>query len=200
MSMRAGAILLASGAALLCGCGPKTPTRTVNESMTKVMSPQAQTIWDITSGAFNAKGDGLEAPKISPAQWAQLERAGQLVKDWARLLADTPHVTAAAADQAILGAYAAPPGAVKQTWDAANARQVQALIDANPALFSKRAKLLAEAGDTLVKASRAKDVQSLYRVSSGLDEVCDGCHQRFWGTDDPPPFPRQPPGLKLAKP
>ncbi len=58
---------------------------------------------------------------------------------------------------------------------------------ANPALFAKRATILAKAGEDLVKASKTHDVRTFYRVSSGLDDTCDGCHQPFWGTDEPPP-------------
>jgi hypothetical protein len=185
MLKRAGAILLAMAA--LTGCSPQPKTPTVNASMTQVMSPNAQTIWDITSRAFNDKGDGLVASKITPADWAQLEKAGQQLKDRATVLATAKHVTAASSGETIMGQDASPPGKTKQTWDAASAKQIQALIDANPEGFAQHARVLAEAGDTLVKASRTRDVKTLYAVSANMDEVCDGCHQPFWGTDDPPP-------------
>jgi hypothetical protein len=190
----AGAILLAGGLVLLPGCGPKTapPTPTVNESMTKVMAPNAQVIWDITSAAFNDKGDGLDPTKISTADWGRLEQAGQLMKDRARLLATAPHVATADAGAAIMGGYAAPPGSTKTTWDAASAQQIQALIDADPKQFASHAKTLEQAMDDLVKAARAKDAPTVYRVSAGLDDACDGCHKPFWGTDEPPPFPAKP--------
>jgi hypothetical protein len=25
-----------------------------------------------------------------------------------------------------------------------------------------------------------------------MDAVCDGCHEKFWGTDEPPPFQAAP--------
>ncbi len=189
MLKRVGVIALASGMLLAAGCGPKAPTPTVNESMTHVMSPQAQTIWDITSHAFNERGDGLVASKISPDQWTQLGNAGRQMRDRALVLAKARRITVAAPEETIMGQDASHPG-VKHTWDAASPKQVQALIDANPALFAQRARILAEAGDTVLKASRTKDVRPLYKVSSGLDDVCDGCHQKFWGTDEPPPFPQ----------
>ncbi len=181
--------LLASGLLLAAGCSQK-PTPTVNASMTQVMSPQAQTIWDITSRAFNAKGDGLDGSKLSDDDWKKLGKAGALMRDRARLLAKAKHVTAAGPHETILGAFASRPGFRKGTWDAASPKQVQALIDANPAHFAERARNLATVGDTLEKAARRKDVRILYQVSSGLDEDCDSCHQPFWGTDEPPPFPR----------
>ncbi len=191
MLNRVGVIAVASCVLLLAGCGPKTPTPTVNASMTEVMAPNTQTIWDISSRAFNAKGDGLDPSKISSADWAQLGAAGRALRDRAQVLANASHVTAAAPNEHIMGADAAgAPSKIGHEWDAANAKRVQAMIDANPALFAERARVLAEAGDAIVKAAPTRDVSKLYEVSSGMDEVCDGCHQKFWGTDEPPPFPR----------
>jgi hypothetical protein len=181
--------LLTLGVLVASGCSKPAPT--INASMTQVMQPQAQTIWDITSKAFNDKGDGLEASKISQADWDQLAKAGAKMRDRALVLAKARHVTVTSADETIMGQAASRNVGSDQvrTWDAANPKQIQAWIDADPGLFAQRAQILAQAGDDVVKASRTKDVSTLYRVSAGLDEVCDGCHQKFWGTDDPPPFP-----------
>jgi hypothetical protein len=196
MVKRFGAAALLAGTLLLvAGCGrkappapPPAPVPTVNASMTEVMAPNAQTIWDISSHAFNEKGDGLDPAKLSAKDWAQLEDAGRQIRDRALLLAQAPHVTAVGPGEHIMGEDASHPG-VKGTWDAASPQQVQALIDANPALFAERARNLAKSGDRLVKAAPARDVKTLYEVSSNLDEDCDSCHQPFWGTDEPPPYP-----------
>jgi hypothetical protein len=175
---------------LLAGCGPKSPAPTVNASMTQVMAPHAQTVWDATSRAFNARGDGLDGAKLSAQDWAEIGKAGAAMRDRALVLAAARRLTVTAPGERIMGEEAAPAGTTKKTWDAANAKQIQALIDKNPALFAQHARQLAFAGDTLVRASRTRDVHALYSVSSNLDEVCDGCHQPFWGTDEPPPFPK----------
>jgi hypothetical protein len=185
-----GLAALAAGALSLSGCGPKPPpTPSVHASMAEIIEPQAQTIWDITSTAYNAKGDGLDASKLTEADWAKLDAAAAALRDRARLLAKTPRVTAAGPDETIMGQDASHAGS-KRTWDAASAKQVQALIDSNPNLFADRARVLAMAGDSIVRASKTRDVRTLYDVSSGLDEVCDGCHVKFWGTDENPPFPK----------
>jgi len=160
---------------------------TINDSMTKVMSTNAQTIWDISSKAFNAKGNGLVASKITAKDWAQLAEAARAMNTRSVYLAKAPRLLVVAApDETILGEDASH-GGVKKTWDAASRKQIKALIDANPALFTKRATILANAMADLAKASKTRDVKVLYRVSSNLDEYCDGCHKPFWGTDDPPP-------------
>jgi len=158
----------------------------VNDSMTKVMSVNAQTIWDISSQAFNKRGDGLVASKVRPKDWAQLQEAAQAIRTRALYLAKAPrNLVVAAKDEQILGEEAST-GGVKKMYDAANRQQIKGLIDANPALFTKRANILARSMGDLVKAAKARDVKVFYRVSANLDEDCDGCHQPFWGTDEPP--------------
>jgi hypothetical protein len=202
-----GAVVLAAGALTAASYGPgiaktaaapgKTaaaPGRaaappTVNDSMTKVMSVNAQTIWDISSKAFNDKGDGLVAKKLNDNDWKQLGEAGRQMKERATLLATAKRVIVANPDEQILGEEASK-GGVKKTWDAANRKQIQALIDAKPKLFTQHAWTLVRTGADLEKASKTRDIKTLYRVSANLDEVCDGCHKPFWGTDDPP-LPRK---------
>ena len=82
-------------------------------------------------------------------------------------------------------------GKIGHTWDAANAKQIKSRIAADPALFAARANALAKAMDDLADAAKTKDVKTVYRVSAGLDDSCDSCHKPFWGTDDPPPYPKQ---------
>lgn len=170
---------------------------TINATMTQVFAVNAQTIWDISSKAFNKKGDGLLASKISAKDWKALEQAGRQLQDRSMLLARAPrNLVVVGRDEQVMGQEAAHTGA-KGTWDAASPKQIKALIDANPALFTKRAMILADAGAALAKAAKVKDVRTVYRVSSELDEYCDGCHQPFWGTDEPPPVPA---AVKKAKP
>ena len=195
-----GAAVLAACALTAAGYGSVTAkttaappgpaaTPTVNDSMTRVMAVQAQTIWDISSKAFNAKGDGLVAKKLTSDDWKQLGESGRLMKERGTLLATAKRVIVAAPGEQILGEDASR-GGVKKTWDAANRKQIQALIDAKPKLFAQHAWTLVRTGASLERAAKTHDVKTVYRVSSGLDEVCDGCHKPFWGTDDPPPPPK----------
>lgn len=196
-----GAAVLAAG--VMTGAGyapglaktavaPAKAVPTVNNSMTQVMAVQAQTIWDVSSKAFNAKGDGLDARKLDAGDWKKLAEAGRRLKERATLLAQAKRVIAAGPDEHIMGEEAAH-GGVKKTWDAASAKQIQALIDAKPKLFAEHAWTLARTGATLEKAAKVRDARTVYKVSANLDEVCDGCHQPFWGTDEPPAPPKNVP-------
>jgi hypothetical protein len=194
MLKRLGVAAAVLGVLLVAGCGrkappPPAPAPTIHDSMTEVMAPTAQTIWDISSQAFNDRGDGLVGSKISAQDWAKLEDAGRQLGDRARILAAAPSkLVVVPPGEQIMGQDASHPG-VKGEWDAASPEQVRRLIQADPAHFAERARNLANVGDTLVKAAQTKDVQTFYKISSHLDEDCDSCHQPFWGTDEPPPFP-----------
>ena len=171
---------------LAAGIASSATMPTVNDSMTHVMAVHAQTIWDITSNAFNAKGDGLDAKKISASDWKNLGEAGRQLKERATLMAKAPRMIVAVKGEHILGEEAAHGG----PHDAASVKQIQAMIDRDPKQFARRAMTLAEAGESLEKAAKARNVRGVYKVSSNLDDVCDGCHEPFWGTDMPPPVPK----------
>jgi len=197
-----GAAALAVGVLMAAGYGvgvAKTAAKpakaaaipTVNDSMTHVMSVEAQAIWDISSKAFNYKGDGLDPKKVTAADWKRLGEAGRNLKERATLLATAKRVIVAGPTEHIMGEEAAHGGLTKKTWDAASAQQIQALIDAKPKKFAEHAWVLVRTGESLEKASKTKDIATVYKVSANLDEVCDGCHKPFWGTDDPPPPPKK---------
>jgi hypothetical protein len=180
---------------MLGGCGEqkssKEATPTINSSMTGVMEPTAQTIWDIVSSAYNAKGDALDATKLSDGQWKQLSDASHRLHERAQMLAMAEHILVAADNEPILGSQAAGiKGEIGPAWDAASAKVVQERIDAKRELFTQKARDLATAADAIDRAANTKDIALLYKISSGLDEVCDACHEPFWGTDEPPPFPK----------
>jgi hypothetical protein len=172
--------------ALAAGIASSATMPSVNDSMTHVMAVHAQTIWDTSSKAFNAKGDGLVAKKLNADDWKNLAEAGRQLKERALLLAKADHVVVAVPGEHILGEESAHGG----PHDAASVKQIQAFIDHDRKQFSKRAMTLAEAGENLEKAAKARNIRGVYKVSSNLDDVCDGCHEPFWGTDMPPAPPK----------
>lgn len=189
MLKRACVLLLASGLVVTTASGA-APLPTINNSMTHVMSIHAQTIWDVSSKAFNAKGDALVASKVTAKDWADLDKAGREMGERARILAKTPlKLEVTGPGEQMLGEDASHAGK-RGEWDAASPKQVKAMIAANPKVFADKAMVLARTGDLLVEASRTRNARKLYQVSSNLDEVCDGCHEKFWGTDEPPPPPK----------
>ncbi len=177
MLKRVGVIVLISGVALVAGWAAKAPQPTVRASMAQVIAPETQAIWDVTNNATDDAGDP-DPSKISPADWARMEAAGRQLADQARLLADVNNVTVAA------------PGVKVQdegVQGGSSAKQIQAYIDANRPAFAAYARQLADAGDTVVKASAAKDAAPLFAVASELDQRCESCHVQFWYPQQTPP-------------
>ncbi len=189
--MRATGAVMTAMLLLLGGCQKKPAAHTINDTMTQVMEPSAEAIWDLMSKAYNDKGDALDAAKLTEADWAKIGAESLKMKERAEELVDADHIEVTAAGVPILGSQAvgqpSPPGA---DWAAVDAKTVQGRIDAKPALFKEKARVLLDAADQLNKSAATKDVALLYKVGSDLDEVCDGCHEPFWGTDEPPPYPK----------
>jgi len=188
MSKAKAGLLLAAAAVALGGCSRKDDTPTINASMTQIMEPNAEKIWDIVSTAYNEIGDGLVADKISDADWKKIGEASRALKERAEIIATAKYIRVADANEPILGSQAVGvKGKIGTDWDAVDAKTVQARIDARPDLFKQKARVLVDAADAIGRAAQTRDVALLYKVSSGMDEVCDGCHEPFWGTDEPPP-------------
>lgn len=193
--MRATIILLSAGL-VLAGCQKKaeesTPaaatTHTINNSMTQVMEPSAEAIWDTMSKAYNDKGDALDPSKLTEADWKTIADASAAMKARTEEIANAKTHVVAAPNEPILGSQAvgtaSPPG---PEWAAVGAAHVQKLIEAQPALFKQKALALVDSMARINRAAGSKDVVTLYQVGSELDEVCDSCHEPFWGTDEPPP-------------
>ncbi len=184
-------VAVVATAVALYGCAREAKLPTINDTMSSVMEPKMEKIWGVASNAFNEVGDGLVPSKISDDDWKLVADASREMKERAEILATAKHITVADENEPIMGSQAF---GIKSTsgpaWDPVDAKTVQAKIDANPDGFRQKAKVLVDAADALHRASQTKDVALFYKVTSEMDEVCDGCHQPFWGTDDPPPFPK----------
>jgi hypothetical protein len=196
--MRASGIILVAAALTLGACQKKAEVaaaapHTINDSMAQVMEPNAEAIWDTMSKAYNDKGDALDAAKLSEEDWKKIAASSTLMKDRAQELIDhVKDIKVTANGVPIMGEQAVGNvGPAGKDWDAVNAGTIQGRIAAKPDLFVEKARILRDAADKLNRAATTKDVALLYTVGSEMDEVCDGCHEPFWGTDQPPPFPKK---------
>lgn len=192
MYKAATGLMLAAMAVGLFGCTHEAEVPTINASMRGVMEPEAEKIWAVTSKAYNDVGDGLVPDKISAADWAAIAESSRKMKAQAEMIATAQHVVVANANEPILGSQAVGTKSNNgPAWDAVGADTVQRRIDARPDLFKQKARDLVDAADAIQRAAQTKDAALLYRISSGLDETCDSCHEPFWGTDEPPPVSKQ---------
>lgn len=187
-----GVTIAATLLLLLGGCSKKEAAPTINSSMTAVMQPKAEIIWDTVSKAYNDVGDGLVAAKLSDADWKAMSDAAAQIRDRANQIADDKHNVVASESETIMGANAVGTNsAAGPDWRAVGAKEIQSRIDAKPDLFAQKARDLAANMDLIFRATNAKDVTELYKATARVDEVCDSCHEPFWGTDEPPPYPKK---------
>lgn len=142
----------------------------LHEPMKSVVAVQTQVIWDIGNRAQDDQGNP-DASKLVPGDWSKIIDAAGKVRQVAQTLAHAEQVVVAAPGVKIEGEGNA---------DARGAKQVQGLIDANPAEFRARSQALAASMDQIVTAAKARDAKTLFDVSGALDQVCEDCHMKFW--------------------
>lgn len=191
--MRASGIVL-TALLVLTGCqqAQKKAAHTINETMALVMEPNAEAIWGMMSKAYNDKGDALDSAKLSDDDWKKIGDSSTLMNERAQELIDhAKDVEVTANGVPIMGQQAVGQvGPAGKEWDAVNAKTIEGRIRANPDQFVTKARVLLDATTKLKQAAASKNIAVLYAVGSEMDEVCDGCHEPFWGTDEPPPFPK----------
>jgi hypothetical protein len=138
--------------------------------MKDVVAPQAQVLWDVGNRGMDDNGNA-DASKISAKDWTSLGAAAQKMKDAADALAAAPQI-------AVVG-----PGMKLQDEGgpgASTPQQIQGFIDADRKGFAEHAKALSGVADEFVQAARGKDAAKLMSASGRMDEVCEGCHLKFW--------------------
>jgi cytochrome c556 len=142
----------------------------LHDLMKNTVAVQTQVIWDVGNRAQDDQGNP-DASKLAAADWNKISDAATKVRQASQTLARADHVLAAAAGVKIEGEGNA---------GSLGAKQVQALIDANPAAFKTMSQALAASMDQIGAAAKAKDAAKLFEVSGALDQVCESCHIKFW--------------------
>lgn len=143
----------------------------LHDIMKNVVAVQTQVVWDVGNVAQDDKGDP-DPSKLKAADWAKASAAAAKVRQAALTLASAPKVLAAAPGQKLDGEGGSGGGF--------NAKQVQAVIDANPKVFQGFATALASNMADIEAAAKAKDAKKLFDASGAIDQVCEDCHKQFW--------------------
>jgi len=82
--MRSRILALSFGLITLCACDRK-PDVVLQKTMTDVIAPQAQLVWDLANTAQDDDGKA-DGSKLTDADWAKIAEAGQKIKDQATAL------------------------------------------------------------------------------------------------------------------
>jgi len=138
--------------------------------MKDVVAAQAQVLWDIGNRAMDDDGNP-SAKNLMPADWPRLAAAAQAMKDASNKLATASRIVVASPGEKIQD---------EGTSGSATAAQIQQFIDGDKVGFAQHARALAGVADEFGRAAKAKDVKTLFNASGRLDEICEGCHLKFW--------------------
>lgn len=175
MSKILNAGLLAASLLLVAGSSQSEsqeakPALTVFESMTQVIDPQSQAFWNSSYDAMNDAGDIVPA-KLTDEQRSTMRGAAVAIRDQARQFAGDTRAIVAAEGVKILN----------EGMDGAlGARQVQALIDADPKGFAAQARDLATIADNVIAGLDTGDMAKLNQAAIRLNDVCTDCHSKYW--------------------
>ena len=181
---------------------PFQPTAGVKDIMAFMVDPAADALWEAVSTLETAKGIEERFPKTDEEWRVQRGRAIALMESGNLLLMEGRRV---AMEGHTLEDHGTPGNLTAEDSEKA--------IAAQRATFVGFARALHDVGYDMLKAIEKKDPPALMDAGAALDEVCEGCHLKFWYPGqvvphfpdqapevDGPPQPAAKPGAKAAKP
>jgi hypothetical protein len=212
-SLRVAALMAAASTSLLIGCqekvapteiaapaavAPAPPAMTVPSTMLKPVAgisdimatevdPSADALWDSVGTVVTRSGTKTNHP-TTDKQWDELRvRAVILIEAANLLLMDGRRV---ARDGVRKIEDQGTPGNL-------SAEESQKLIDDNLSSFASFATALRTVGEQMLKSIDAKNPNDLMEAGAALDEVCEGCHLKFWYPGQKiPRFPNEAPEIR----
>jgi hypothetical protein len=147
---------------------------TIKDLMDSIVGPSADVIWGAGGTIADNQGVQDQAPKAEE-EWHNVRRAAIRLIEGSNLLI-MPSREAASA-----GVKSKAPGVELEP------AEVAALIKKKRKNFDAAAKALQGLGVELLRASEAKNADSLNEIGGRMEEVCESCHKAFWYPGDQPP-------------
>jgi hypothetical protein len=160
------------------------PVAGISDIMAIEVDPSADALWASVSTVVTKSGTKNNRP-TTDKQWDELRGRAVILIEAANLLLVDGRRVAREGVQKIEDQ--GTPGNL-------SAEQSQNLIDANRNSFASFASGLRVVGEQMLKAIDAKNPEDLMEAGSALDEVCEGCHLKFWYPGQQiPRFPNEAP-------
>jgi hypothetical protein len=213
ISMTVAAIIAAALSSLLLGCQEKVapqegaapaalratapamiesptllkPVAGISDIMAIEVDPSADALWGAVGTVVTRSGTKINHP-TTDKQWDELRVHAVVLIEAANLLLVDGRRVAREGVQKIEDQ--GTPGNL-------SAEQSQKLIDDNRSSFTTFASALRTVGEQMLKAIDAKNPQDLMEAGAALDEVCEGCHLKFWYPGQRiPRFPNEAPEIR----
>ncbi|HWX81576.1 MAG TPA: hypothetical protein VNZ02_15845 [Steroidobacteraceae bacterium] len=211
-SMMVAALIAAASTTLLIGCqekvaptqvaapaaAPPTPAKPlpptvlkpvagISDIMATEVDPSADALWESVGTVVTRSGIKNNHP-TTDKQWDALRGHAVVLIEAANLLLMDGRRVAREGVQKIEDQ--GTPGNL-------SAEQSQKVIDDNRSSFASFAAALRTVGEQMLKAIDAKNPNDLMEAGAALDEVCEGCHLKFWYPGQKiPRFPNEAPEIR----
>jgi hypothetical protein len=165
--------LFLAAVVLSSGCHTKTqpsanfkPVASLQELMQDVVDPSADGVWNAVETIVTRDGETVQQPR-SETEWLQVRRSAVVLLESANLLV-------------IPGRRVGLRPFPAEATGALDSAQIQELINAQRPVFDAFAAALRESAVAALAAIDARDPTRLVGAGGGIDQVCEGCHLKFW--------------------
>jgi hypothetical protein len=164
-----GVILFSSlaGAGSSKAAGDRQVYSTIKDLMESIIDPSADVLWGAAGTVVDEKGIQEMVPK-NQDEWHDVRRAAIRIIEGSNLLM-MPGREAASA-----GTKSEVPGVELEPVE------ITALIKKKRKSFDAFARALQALGAEALRATEAKNVDSLQEIGGRMEDVCESCHQAFW--------------------
>ncbi len=164
---------------------PFKPSASIQDLMTAIVDPAADSLWDAVSSEVTSKGVEEKQPRTDQ-EWLAVRRhavalleAGNLLMVPGRPVTHAGKVT----EDAHVDGVSSP-------------QQIRHAIEASPAAYQVSALALHNAAAEALAAIDAKDAPRLLVAGERLDHACEQCHSAFWYPNAAQPPSKWPAPLK----
>jgi hypothetical protein len=145
------------------------PVAGIKDLMAYMIDPAADFLWQSVSTTMTKAGMDEKQPRTDE-EWNEVRRQAIILTESANLLlVEGRHV---ARENEQLEDHGLPGNLT--------AAESEKTIAENRAVFVSFAQALREAGVSMLKAADTKSPQALLDNGDTLDQVCEGCHLKFW--------------------
>ena len=162
---------------------PLKPIAGIQDVMAGMIDPAADFLWGSVSTTVE-QGKTVEKQPRTDAEWAEVRRQAIILAEGANLiLMDGRHVVKEGMHLEDHGT----PGNL-------TAEESEQAIAADRATFVAFSQALRDVGASMLAAADARNPQGIIDAGDTMDQVCEGCHLKFWYPGQKiPQFPDQAP-------
>ncbi|MBB6095550.1 hypothetical protein HNQ60_004440 [Povalibacter uvarum] len=168
---------------------PIQPTAGVQDIMKFMIDPAADFLWESVSTSVTEKGVDEKQPRTDE-EWSEVRKHAIILTESANLLlVENRHVAREGQSLEDHGT----PGNLTAT-------ESEEAIRNDRASFVAFARALHDVGASMLKASDDRNPQAIVDAGDTMDQVCEGCHLKFWYPGQKiPAFPGQAPETDSAR-